>query len=530
MKIAMIGSLILSIFHSILFWDKDWGISILLFTVAGIFFLIYILDKLGKIQNKKPMILAVPIILLSSTYFIFNNQLFNTLNILVILVLSAIMIIFMMKENSNVTFILTKIFNIIVGPIEFFGDSLKMIKETIWGSKKEDEKENGKQLKKIGKALLIVIPLVLIVLALLMSADQIFANMFRGIDDFFKMTFSSDFLFSAFFRIGIILVLTLYFISFLYNLTSKESSYNTLEDTKRKREIKIEGLTVNIILTVLNIIYAIFCFIQISYLFTKMTLPEGFTYAEYARQGFFELMIVTFINFAIILISNLNKAQLKQTEVKYTKVMNLLLAVFTIILVFSSFYRMHLYETEFGYTVLRLLVYFILGTELIMMIPTILYIINGKVNLVKAYLAIGVSVYLVINFVNLDHIIAKENIDRYFETGKIDFYYLTKDTGTDAVNQIVRLLENPDVQKVGAYEDITNQVKGYLLGIRNELTLKDANWQEFNISKMQAIQALENLDLSVIYDYNYNYNNDYYNNYNSNSISGYNTNDSSSNR
>lgn len=65
-------------------------------------------------------------------------------------------------------------------------------------------------------------------------------------------------------------------------------------------------------MTVLNIIYAIFCFIQISYLFTKMTLPEGFTYAEYARQGFFELMIVTFINFAIILISNLNNAQLKQ--------------------------------------------------------------------------------------------------------------------------------------------------------------------------------------------------------------------------
>ena len=144
---------------------------------------------------------------------------------------------------------------------------------------------------------------------------------------------------------------------------------------KRKKSdglnIKMQNITVNTVLTVLNIVYFLFTIVQFTNLFMQIGLNENFGYAEYARRGFFQLMIVTFINFAIVLITNANKRETTKITNIYTKIMNLFLIIFTVILICSSFVRMYFYEQEFGYTFLRLMVYFILITELVLIIPTI---------------------------------------------------------------------------------------------------------------------------------------------------------------
>ena len=73
----IVGSIILSISQSILFYGKEIGISMLLFAIIcnGIGF--YILHKKNKIQNRAGMLLIIPILLLSSTYFIFANKTFS---------------------------------------------------------------------------------------------------------------------------------------------------------------------------------------------------------------------------------------------------------------------------------------------------------------------------------------------------------------------------------------------------------------------------------------------------------------------
>lgn len=42
-------------------------------------------------------------------------------------------------------------------------------------------------------------------------------------------------------------------------------------------------------MTLLTLVYAVFCVIQVVYLFANglLVLPDGFTFAEYARRGFF---------------------------------------------------------------------------------------------------------------------------------------------------------------------------------------------------------------------------------------------------
>ena len=150
---------------------------------------------------------------------------------------------------------------------------------------------------------------------------------------------------------------------------------------------------------------------------------------------------------------------------------------------------MSLYEQEYGYTYLRLFVYFILATELILTIPIILYILEKNINLLKVSIIIVTTMYVALNFINIDNLIAKRNIDRYFENPDkrtIDLNYLMKNTGTDAVSQISRLLNAKDKQ-------VSKRVREYLYNGKEEYKKEEKKWQEFNLSKMKAERILEEL-------------------------------------
>ena len=206
-------------------------------------------------------------------------------------------------------------------------------------------------------------------------------------------------------------------------------------------------------------------------------------YANYARQGFFQLMVVSFINLVTILIAK--KREYKDTN-NFINYMSLIMILFTFIIVISAGVRMHFYESAYGYTLLRLLVYCTLLTEIILFIPTVLYILDKNINLQNSYFVIILAVYICMNFANFDNIIAKRNVNRYVETGKIDLYYLKYFTGTDAINQIIRILD--------ADEDIDNikfETKYYLKEKYKELNEDKMDLRSFNISRLLAKNEIE---------------------------------------
>ena len=208
---------------------------------------------------------------------------------------------------------------------------------------------------------------------------------------------------------------------------------------------------------------------------------QNFDYANYARQGFFQLMAVSLINLVIILITS--KKEEINKKLNYTKIMNLLLAGFTIIILCSSFYRMYLYEKAYGYTFLRLMVYFALITEIILIIPTIMYILDIKINLTKTYFVVIILMYILVNYVNIDYMIAKKNIDRYFEDAnyELDMNYL-QTLSVDATGQIIRLQNAED-------ENILKQVNYYLYKVKSET--ENINLQNFNINRVIAKSKVE---------------------------------------
>lgn len=504
MKKAILGSLLLAILHSILFYGQDFGISVLLFTIVSVFLLIAFLKKHGKVKNKNAVYLAFPIILLSSTYFIYNNAFFSTLNVFVIPILLGIMIVWACVDTFKMRELFGKSINLVIGSLEFIPNAFKLIKETIIRDKKEvkdgeqiPKEDKHKNAKLIGIGILCSLPLLLIILALLMSADGVFASAFDVIFSKIEFIFTSDFIINLIGRLIVIALVFIYIVCILYNIFNKDSAFQ--REYKEKQIIKthINPVIVNTILTIINVVYLIFTGIQFlylySYVFSDAHLNATLNLAEYARQGFFQLMIITIINFAIILLTNENQKK-EETKNKYTKWMNVAMCIFTIVIAISAFMRMRLYESEYGYTFLRLMVYVILITEIIAIIPTILYILKGKVNLLKSYLVIGITMYVITNFANIDYLIAKNNINRAMNkmpgefVREIDTDYLIENLGTDAVSEIVYLY--------GTTEDARDKrrINNYLYNMYQDVK-EDRNIQEWNLSKDRAKKILEPLNL-----------------------------------
>ena len=214
----ILGSLILSVTHSILFYGKEIGISMILFTILGNVMLYYILSKKNKIINKKGFILLIPIVLISFTYFIYANTTLQVLNIFALLILNIIMYSIVVGEKNNALVMhlysaLEIAKNTIEDYLEVIKYSNKKVKEHIKIGKNLDDNK----IKKVGMSLLIVLGVCLIVVILLASADSIFAGIFSNIGNAFSKINIGTFIL----RIGIIIVVYFLILSYILNLQKK---------------------------------------------------------------------------------------------------------------------------------------------------------------------------------------------------------------------------------------------------------------------------------------------------------------------
>ena len=451
-----------------------------IFVSVFVALLVLVLIKYKRAKCKVGFTLLIPVLLLSSTYFIFDNTFFRVLNLFVIPGLIFAMIIMITDEKEKEASFVSKFWALLFGGIELVDDVGESLK---WS-------DENTTFKKVMKGIVFSLPLVLIIIVLLASADSVFYSIFGTIaENFFAGSLPVNIV-----RLALVGVLFFYFAGFMLNIVENDTKYNDVNKVQRKMGIEISRFNVNVALTMLNIIYLIFSVIQFTFLFTDVAAAEGFNHASYARQGFFQLTLVSLINIVMIYVSTVNEGN-EDTDVsevkskKYAKIMNVLMCGFTVVIIISSFYRMHLYEAAFGYTYLRLFVYFILITELIMMVPTVMFILGARLKLLRSYILIFAAMYLVINFANIDRLIARRNIDRYFggnTSVSIDAWYLRDSVGVDALLQMERLLDSSD-------ERARRAVYDYFRYHNARMERRSFSWQEANISRSRARMELRRI-------------------------------------
>ena len=246
-----------------------------------------------------------------------------------------------------------------------------------------------------------------------------------------------------------------------------------------KKTESIVGITIN---TVMVVLYVVYCFIQILYLFIGFGkgLPDGVTYAEYARTGFFELLFVSCINFLLVAISNAVFA-----ENKILKILLFIISGCTFIMIGSSGYRMILYIRQYHLTFLRVFVLWFLGVMVLLMSGLIISMKKKDFSLFRYIVVVMMCCYIPFVYSRPDAWIAKYNLSQENVTWE-DISYFIYNGSYDSIPAITEVA----IQIESMEDEITNQMEEFLKGDQNQYTeAGDMDMKQWNYSEYQARKA-----------------------------------------
>ncbi|TEB09836.1 DUF4153 domain-containing protein [Pelotomaculum propionicicum] len=462
-----------------LFYGKELGISYPIYVLVLLSLFWWSQRQFISVEKSFGWFVLIPVLLLAATFAIYANPVLLAINFLLIPVLLVVHTI--SAANSRVSWSDLSIIGQIVKrviplTIENIPKPFLFIVEQL------TPKESGSgflTVKKIVTGLLICVPVLFVVLPLLSSADMVFNHYLSHVARFWELVELGP---AA--RQGLIILFVFVCLSgYIWSFHSKPPKVETEKPTKHG---SLDPVTLLTVLFVINLVYLLFSIIQFSYLYGVQghLLPAGFTYAEYARRGFFELVAVTIINLGILLGSFHyvdKKNQRVNTIVRYCLS---LLVLFSLNMLFSAHFKMSLYEEACGLTYLRVFVHYFMLLLLTLILLALGHVWHNKIPLAKAYIVIALAFYTVLNFINIDKIIVRSSIDRYVKTGEIDINYL-KTLSCDAIPDLLTLTQDADQETV-------QQIKAYLLKEKQYLA-EDKPWQSFNYSRYKANSALKNV-------------------------------------
>jgi hypothetical protein len=203
----------------------------------------------------------------------------------------------------------------------------------------------------------------------------------------------------------------------------------------------------------------------------RLLRATGLSYAEYAREGFWQLLIVTGLILAVVAVA-VRYAPLDDGQDRaLVRALLGLLCALTLVVVAVALRRLYFYEEAFGWTRLRIWVH---AFELWMGLVVALIAIAG-IRLKAAWLprvvaVTGAAGLLALGLLNPDGFIASRSVDHFRHTGTADLSYLAG-LSADAVPAIDRL---PEPQRTCTLRRLADEL------IRTE------SWTSTNLSRDHA--------------------------------------------
>jgi two-component system sensor histidine kinase BaeS len=190
----------------------------------------------------------------------------------------------------------------------------------------------------------------------------------------------------------------------------------------------------------------------------------GLTYAEYVHQGFGQLTVATALTLLVVWAAARKAPRATGADLAWLRGALGLLCALTLVVVVSALYRMHVYQEAYGFTRLRLLVDVFEGWLGLL----VLAVMGAGVTLRAAWLPraallSGAGLLLGLAAVNPDAWIAEHNLDRYAETGKVDWHYLSG-LSDDAVPVLADLTEDDARCALGGREEADDDWLAWNLG------------------------------------------------------------------
>jgi len=285
----------------------------------------------------------------------------------------------------------------------------------------------------VARGTAMALPALLVLSALLMSADPVFAGI---IHDAFVIDI--DPLLEHLVFAAVIAWLTAgYLRAFLVR-------DDVVIDRLRVPRPAFAAAEVSVALWILNLLFVAFMAVQLRYLFGGADLvgvTAGLSYAEYARRGFFELVATAGLVVPILLLADWAAAPDSSRSRTVLRTTMRVLVVLLVGVIVSAAYRMRLYQDAYGLTELRLYVSAVIVWLTAMLGWLVLTVLRGRrERFAFGAIIAGLACIAALHVLNPHALIARVNIDRAAAGAEYDGAYL-RGLSADAVPALIARLD-----------------------------------------------------------------------------------------
>ena len=332
-------------------------------------------------------------------------------------------------------------------------------------ARSDQKKRNGKSdtwkkvIAPILRGIIIAIPLLLIFSALFASADPVFEQVFDDFFEWIKIDDWGEFIWRGFY----ILVLGILFAGLLMHSLSGKRHFTPKGEKQLITPFlgKIETFTV---LGLLEVLFAVFVFIQFRYFFggNANINYAGYTFAEYARKGVNELIVVAILSLIVYqILHTITKTPEKRDKLIMHVLMTILFGL-VLIMLFSSYQRVDLYQQAYGYSQIRMRSYLFIGwLAALLFLVIVMEWLNEHHRFFAVLTFISLGFILSQAAVNIDKTIVENNLARLEDDSLpewaaegFDHYYL----GQLSEDAVPAMLKAVDDEKLLKYDQLTREM------------------------------------------------------------------------
>ncbi len=320
--------------------------------------------------------------------------------------------------------------------------------------------------------LCLCVPVLAIVIPLLISADAAFDGLVSLLPEFEL----DEFFATAVFGCGAACVL------YTRGVALRHSEKQPPAVRRRKG---MNAITVNTVLGAVCVVYLVYLFSQLAYFAGGFAgiLPEGYTTAQYARRGFFEMACLCAVNLTVMVLA-LGMVRREQTAPVATRILCLFLGVVTLFLVAAASAKMFLYIGTYGLSRLRVLtqiiMLFIALTTLILSV----WLFVPKLAYMKAVLLTAMVIGAATIWTDVDTLVARYNVDAYLsgslQSVDVGYLYGLGDSSVPYLSRLAELSQDPDVAA---------EARRRMKGIGQETDRDLRSWNYVNHKAGQYVQT-----------------------------------------
>ncbi len=483
--LPLIISLVIMIIFDQVTWERQFGLQFLVVVLLVLMGLLIMAAVEKRHAPWTSYLLLVPILLgaaMTDVYAAGVTIFFNVVLALAGLVLLALTLL-------NGQWLRYRIREVLMGALTLIQSAVtEPIRVLIERAKSRPNQPANEQSSAWGRirpyvlGVLIALPLLIILGSLLASADMIFRQSLGSLFNWFRV----DNLVDTVFRAAYIFIFAYALAGAFIHALTHSAEKKTLSPDKPIILPFLGHVEAFTVLTLVNLLFLGFIIVQFRYFFAgeaNISL-DGFTYAEYARRGFFELVAVAIISLGLHYLLSMFTKRANPAQKRIFSALGLLLLLQVGTMLVSAFQRLSLYETAYGFTTLRTITHiFMIWLGVMLFAAALMEIFNQFRRLAVVLFLVLFGFTLTLNLLNVDGFIAQRNIAHAAAGHPLDAAYLLWNLGEDGIPVLfaqARAADTPDNVK-----ETLEAVLACRYARRSQEADRD-HWAEWHLSTAQA--------------------------------------------